>query len=207
MRFASHVRFVLLGVGALLLLWGTGAPFAAGQSRAGLTRGPGLGVDGSRYNQNVLYRPSSAEYRVWEGGRFDVIYQEGTRSTARHMKGALQSAWPKVDSLAGPVSSGLEPPVILNGYSDQGGGRVRLFPYYQEITAQAPRFPQLAARPSTWATAVAPHELVHSAQLDVDAGFGLGEGAVVCTGLGPRLQWALSPWCGGRRGRLPRKPA
>ena len=101
MRSASHSSFLLLSIAALVLLLSTAAPWAHGQSGEGLTRGPGLEVDGSRYNRNAIYRPSDADFRLWQDGRFNLIYQDGAQTTARYMKGALQSSWPKVDSRVG----------------------------------------------------------------------------------------------------------
>jgi hypothetical protein len=110
---------------------------------------------------------------VWDGKRFDLIYQEEARNETRYMKEALQSTWPRVDSLVGPVASDFDTPVVVRAYSDAGTGRVRVFPFYQEITAVPIKNPYVS-RYSTWAAAVAPHELVHSAHLDVDGGFGIG---------------------------------
>lgn len=175
MRLTPSSRTILAGFGLLLLLSAViAAPPTRAQDPGGLDRGPGLQVDGSRYNGSVVYRPSSAEYRYWEGKRFNVIYQEGAPHTARSMKGALQSSWPKVDSLIGPVNADFETPVIINDYSDRSAAQVRLFPHYQEIGTASRKLPQLVSRPSTWADVVAPHELVHSAHTDVDAGLGLG---------------------------------
>ncbi|MFB6248640.1 MAG: hypothetical protein ABEL97_08735, partial [Salinibacter sp.] len=171
MHLASPVRSVLLG--PLLLLWSIGVPCTYGQPGAGLPRGPGLEVAGSRYTRSVIYRPPGANFRMWDGERFDLIYQEGARSEARYMKEALRSTWPRVDSLIGPVASGFETPVVVRAYSDVGTGRVRVFPFYQEMSAVSLKTPFVSRYP-TWAMAVAPHELVHSAHLDVSAGIGLG---------------------------------
>jgi hypothetical protein len=130
-------------------------------------------VDGNRYTGRAVYRPPSAEFRFWDGERFDLIYQERARSEARHMKEALRSAWPQVESLVGPVSGGFDTPVVVTAYSDEAGGQVRPFPFNQEITATSLKAP-FVSRYSTWAVAVAPHELVHSAHLDADAGVGIG---------------------------------
>ncbi len=174
MQLIPSSRSILAGLSLLpLLLAGIAAPPTRAQAPGGLDRGPGLQVDGSRYNQNVIYRPPTADFRMWDGKRFDLIYQEGARSEARYMKEALRSAWPRVDSLVGPVASGFETPVVVRAYSDAGTGRVRAFPFYQEMSTVSLKTP-FVSRYSTWAASVAPHELVHSAHLEVNAGVGLG---------------------------------
>lgn len=156
----------------LFLSLGTGS-LVHGQAHVPFDRGGGLRVEGNQYTQSVLYRPSSAEYRFWDGDRFNLIYQERAGDMAGRTKRALQSTWPRVDSMVGPVSSDFETPVVISAYSDRGGGRVRVFPFYQENEAVSLKVPDLS-RHSTWPRSVAPHELVHSAHLEVDVGVGLG---------------------------------
>lgn len=168
-------RSFFIPLTGFLLLFGSLFPSLSWGQVNGLYESVGgLRVTGNLYTQNVVYRPSSAEYRYWEGERFDVVYQEGTSEMAGRTKRALQSTWPKVDSLVGPVSSSFHTPVVVNGYTDRGGGRVRAFPFFQEIDAVSNKSSELVTRSSTWPALVAPHELVHSAHVDVDAGFGLG---------------------------------
>lgn len=173
LRLSSRLSSLYLG--GLVLLIGIATPFLSyGQVLRPYERVGGLRVSGNLYTGSVLYRPSSAQYRFWDGEKFDLVYQDGTGDMARRTRQALQSAWPQVDSLVGPVSPSFDTPVVVTGYTDLGGGRVRAFPFYQEVDAVSSKSSELVARSSTWPALVAPHELVHSAHVDVDAGIGVG---------------------------------
>lgn len=161
------LRFLLF----LSLIWVGAAVPGYGQSPLDRVL-PAL--PGQQTSYDVLYRPPSAEYRVWEGDRFDLIYQTGAEDMARRTRAALQSSWAATDSLVGPVSSNFHTPVVINAYNDRGNGIVSPLPFRQEIEAVSSKTDPLVARSSTWPAQVAPHELVHSAQGEVQAGVGVG---------------------------------
>lgn len=157
--------FVLFAV----LLWGGMGGTAWGQSGY---RIPNLPIGGETYD--VVYRPSSAEYRLRRGSRFSLLYQVGTEDMARRTKAALESTWAETDSLVGPVAADFHTPVVISGYNDRGNGFVEPLPFRQELEAVSSKSDPLVARNSSWPAVVAPHELVHSAHIDVQPGVGIG---------------------------------
>lgn len=161
-RFSSLLVLVsIVWVGAL--------PSSFGQVPVDVS-GPAVQTD----VYNTVYRPSSAEYRIHSGDRFDLIYQVGTEEMVRRTQNVLEETWAETDSLIGTVDADFATPVVINGYSDRGNGFVEPFPFRQEIHGVNNKKNQLGARSSSWPAFVASHELVHSAHLDADGGVGVG---------------------------------
>jgi len=146
-------------LGVLLMMLGTGSGWAQSP------------IDERGYG--VQYRPEAATYRVFETDHFDLVYQVGAADMARRTAVALEESLPKTDSLVGRVPDDLHMPVIINNYNDRSNGFVHPFPFRQEIEAPSLKSDALVARSSSWATLVAPHELVHAAHAAVDGGVGV----------------------------------
>jgi hypothetical protein len=123
---------------------------------------------------DVQYRPSSARYVVGHYPHFDVIYQEGTEATAFQIATELEAHRTATDSLVGQTGDLSRMPVIVNGFNDRSNGFVSPFPFRQEIEAISLKSDALATYFPSWPAAVAPHELVHAAHADIDAGVGVG---------------------------------
>lgn len=123
---------------------------------------------------DVQYRPASARYLVGHYPHFDVIYQAGTEATAFQIATELEAHRAATDSLVGRTGDPLRMPVVVNGFNDRSNGFVSPFPFRQEIEAVSLKSDALATYFPSWPAAVAPHELVHAAHADIDAGFGVG---------------------------------
>ncbi|TDI76095.1 MAG: hypothetical protein E2O84_03375 [Bacteroidetes bacterium] len=120
----------------------------------------------------VIYRPPRVGYLTLPGDHFDIIYQWGLRAQAEETLGALEASLVGTDSLIG-IRAGMHMPVILNGYSDRGGGYVTTLPFKQEITVSSIKGRELSRRHPDWLSVVAPHEAVHAAQAEYSNGFGI----------------------------------
>ena len=149
------VRWMLM-CGGLLLWIGTLASVQAQQPRA----------------YGVTYRPD-VEYQVWESDHFDLIYQTGAQDMARRTAAALEETYTGTDSLVG-LGAELHMPVIINNFNDRSNGFVHPLPFRQEIEAPSIKSDALVARASSWPAVVGPHELVHAAHAEVEAGIGVG---------------------------------
>jgi len=137
---------------------------------------PGLAqqvTQGTADVYSVTYRPSEAEYRTVTGPHFTMIVQEGVEKTAWRIRRALRETRAGTRRLVG-TSSSLDMPIVVDGFSDRSNGFVTPFPFKQEIEAPSIRSDALVARSSSWPAFVGPHELVHAAHAEVDAGVGYG---------------------------------
>ncbi len=123
---------------------------------------------------DVQYRPAEARYLVGHYPHFDIIYQEGTATTAFQIAAELETHLAATDSLVGRSGSPLHMPVVVNGFNDRSNGFVSPFPFRQEIEAASIKTDALTTYFPSWPAAVAPHELVHAAHADLNAGVGLG---------------------------------
>lgn len=147
--------FVIVCVGG-----GSGAAWAQGPVEPGAYGG--------------LYRPPGVEYRVTKSPHFDLIYQEGAYDMARRTAAALEETRAATNAMVGPVPDDWRMPVVINDFNDRSNGFVTPFPFRQEIETPSIKSDQLVARSSSWPALVAPHELVHAAQAEVNAGVGVG---------------------------------
>lgn len=146
----------------LLIVVGTTSS-AAGQSAV------------SRENlYGVTYRPAEARYLVGRYSHFDLIYQAGTEATAFEIATRLERQLAATQRFVGAPTDRLQMPVIVNGYNDRSNGFVSPFPFRQEIEAPDIKSNALTVPFPSWPAAVAPHELVHAAHADIDAGIGVG---------------------------------
>lgn len=125
----------------------------------------------------VTYRPTEARYLVGRYPHFDLIYQVGTESTAFEIATRLERQLAATQQFVGQPYERLQMPVIVNGYNDRSNGFVSPFPFRQEIEAPSIKSDALTTAFPSWPAAVAPHELVHAAHAEIDAGIGVG-GAV-----------------------------
>ncbi len=123
-----------------------------------------------------VYRPDAVEYRVVKSDHFDLIYQEGAWDMARRTAAALEGTWARTNDIVGPTPEDWRMPVVINDFNDRSNGFVTPFPFRQEIETPSIKADELVARSSSWPALVAPHELVHAAQAEVDAGSGVGAG-------------------------------
>lgn len=123
---------------------------------------------------DVQYRPADARYLVGRYPHFDVIYQEGTEATAFQIATELEAHLAATDSLVGRTGHRLEMPVVVNGFNDRSNGFVSPLPFRQEIEAVSIKSDALTTHFPSWPAAVAPHELVHAAHADINAGVGIG---------------------------------
>ena len=126
---------------------------------------------------NQLYeparRPPGVAYDVLKSPHFDLIFQRGTEQEAREAAALLESELQRVEALTGHPRR-MSMPVVLNDFNDQSNGLVSTLPFRQEIETAAILGHSLSARYESWLQAVMPHELVHAAQAQSDAGFGVG---------------------------------
>ena len=122
----------------------------------------------------VTYRPMEARYLVGRYPHFDLIYQAGTEATAFEIATRLERQLAATQRFVGAPTDRLQMPVIVNGYNDRSNGFVSPFPFRQEIEAPSIKSNALTVPFPSWPAAVAPHELVHAAHADVDAGIGVG---------------------------------
>lgn len=169
LRTTRRIRLLPI-VFVLVALLSSGCPIGAGAQVPVDLRLPA--IETKVYDS--VYRPSGAQYRILRGERFDFVYQVGSEEMVRRSQAALRSTWPATDSIVGSVASNFGTPIVINGYSDRGNGFVEPFPFRQEIQSASNRSDALVARSSSWPALVGPHELVHSAHLDADAGVGVG---------------------------------
>ena len=142
-----------------------------------------LGLCGAAHAQNdipasnQLYeparRPPGVAYDVLKSPHFDLIFQRGTEREAREAAALLESELQRVEALTGHPRR-MSMPVVLNNFNDQSNGLVSTLPFRQEIETAAILGHSLSARYKSWLQAVMPHELVHAAQAQSDAGFGVG---------------------------------
>lgn len=121
---------------------------------------------------SVTYRPPGVSYLVMRSAHFDVIYQEGAEAQARELAASLESTLPAVSRLF-PTRDDFRVPVVLNRYNDRGNGFVATVPFKSEIEGVGIFGRGLSVRHSDWLMGVGPHELVHAAQADYSAGFGV----------------------------------
>ncbi len=121
----------------------------------------------------VTYRPSGVRYQVLQHGPFEVIFQEGRLLEAQRLAVLLEMHYDSVRAQVG-VQRAFRVPVILNDYRDRGNGWVSPLPYRQEIDAARLRGLTLAPTARSWLDAVGPHELVHAAHAEINAGLGIG---------------------------------
>lgn len=163
------MRRSLLGRGrlALFLVVGYLGTLAAPAGAQGIDR---VGTD----PYEVVYRPDSVEYRVYEGPRFDLIYQSGSADMARRTMGAMNRSWSGTEALVGPVASDVQMPVVINNFTDRSNGIVDPVPFRQEIEAPSLKSDPLMAHAPSWPALVGPHEAVHAAHAEVDPGGGVG---------------------------------
>ncbi|MBO6576235.1 MAG: PD40 domain-containing protein [Rhodothermales bacterium] len=139
---------------------------------------------------SVVYRPPGVNYLVMRSAHFDVIYQEGTEEQAREMAAVLEASIPDVSRLF-PIKPDYRLSVVLNRYGDRGNGFVATVPTKSEIEG-VPLFGRsLSVRHADWLMAVAPHELVHAAQGDYSAGFGVNS---ILKPFAPDIARALNMW-------------
>ena len=122
----------------------------------------------------VTYRPMEARYLVGRYPHFDLIYQAGTEATAFEIATRLERQLAATQRFVGAPTDRLQMPVIVNGYNDRSNGFVSPFPFRQEIEAPSIKSNALTVPFPSWPAAVAPHELVHAAHANVDAGIGVG---------------------------------
>lgn len=123
---------------------------------------------------DVQYRPAEARYLVGHYPHFDLIYQEGTAATAFQIAAELEAHRAATDSLVGRTGAPMRMPVVVNGFNDRSNGFVSPLPFRQEIEAATIKTDALTTYFPSWPAAVAPHELVHAAHADINAGVGLG---------------------------------
>lgn len=136
---------------------------------------PALGATrGAVGTYQVTYRPSDAEYVVEEREHFDLIYQRGYHGAARSLGNVLEATRAGTDSLIHGRVQSIHMPVVVDGFSDRSNGFVTPLPFKQEIEAPALKSDELLPRSQSWPALVGTHELVHAAQAEVDADFGVG---------------------------------
>lgn len=123
---------------------------------------------------DVEYRPGEATYRVAHYPHFDVVFQRGTEQAAYQMATHLENSLPATNALVGRTHGRLHMPVIVNGYNDRSNGFVSPLPFRQEIEAPSIKSDALTTYFPSWPASVAPHELVHAAHADLNAGIGIG---------------------------------
>ncbi|SHK50041.1 TolB family protein [Rhodothermus profundi] len=138
----------------------------------------------------AVYRPPGVQYRVLPQTHFELIYQVGRESEARELAALLEAYYDSVRAFVG-VQHAFRVPVILSDYQDVGNGFVSALPYRQEITVSRLRGLRVAPSVYSWPHAVAPHELVHAAHAEVNAGMGIGWGLRL---LGPDWSRLLNLW-------------
>ncbi|BBM72372.1 PD40 domain-containing protein [Rhodothermus marinus] len=138
----------------------------------------------------VTYRPPGVHYRVLRSPHFELIYQQGREAEARAAAALLEAHYDSVRALVG-LRHDFRMPVIISDYRDQGNGFVSALPFRQELDVA--RLRGLAVAPTThsWLHAVVPHELVHAAHAELNAGLGIGWGLRL---LGPDWSRLLNLW-------------
>ncbi len=123
----------------------------------------------------ITYRPLGVHYRVLRSPHFELIYQVGREKEARQTAALLEAHYDSVRALVG-VRHAFRVPVIVSDYRDQGNGFVSALPFRQELDIARLRGLSVAPTAYSWLHAVAPHELVHAAHAEVNAGLGIGWG-------------------------------
>ncbi|MFT5513956.1 MAG: hypothetical protein ACI80V_000057 [Rhodothermales bacterium] len=139
---------------------------------------------------SIAFRPPGVNYLVMRSRHFDVIYQDGTEDQARELAAVLESTLPAVGEIF-PVRSNFHLSVVLNRYGDRGNGFVATVPFKSEIEGIELFGRGLSNRHSNWLMAVGPHELVHAAQGDYSAGFGVHS---LLRPFAPDIARALNLW-------------
>ena len=157
------LRWGIVGV----LVWGL---CLVGGARSGAAQ---RATQGTNDVYSVTYRPPDVEYTTYPGDHFDLIVQNGVEDTAGRILEALKRTREGTTDLIG-VRSSIHMPVVVDGFSDRSNGFVTPLPFKQEIEAPSLRDDALVARASSWPSIVGPHELVHAAQAEINAGFGYG---------------------------------
>lgn len=138
----------------------------------------------------VAYRPLGVHYRVLRSPHFELIYPHGREAEAQAAAALLEAHYDSARALVG-VRHDFRVPVILSDYRDRGNGFVSALPFRQEFDIARLRGLAVAPTARSWLHAVAPHELVHAAHAEFNAGIGIGWGLRL---LGPDWSRLLNLW-------------
>ncbi|WP_263787975.1 hypothetical protein [Salinibacter grassmerensis] len=125
----------------------------------------------SRAGYSPRYR-TALDYRTFETERFSFHFPAGTDTTTALFRSELAATFDGARSTVGTDTEDFQLPVVVdprgqsNGVAVPVGFRTNLSPAHPTSN--------FAAKFDTWPQALAPHELVHAMQYEIDSGVGVG---------------------------------